>query len=355
MVRPEPGQHYYLYQPTKWRGYENHPFTLGSWCPVDRTDREPFKEHKATGTSISVLSCPSENFRDSREQEHQELNPSYKLIFWIRPFDGWTHRLRDECSKNPDKTITNANFLLEGPYGMRAPVYNYENVIFIAGGTGIAAALPYIEDIARRATSASDFNKHPEHQSSSSSSSSAGLLPSQNADRPSFPTTSPSDINIAPPRTRKITLIWAARQAAFIHNLASQELGPVLQQCGDCLSIDAQFYSTEHVHTTHRSQHPLQQQQQCPSLDEGGKVLTENTRLLSPKSLPDTDFEAVDIEDGRPDIKRSIMRAIDDDASRTAVLVCGPAGMADEARVAVHHALKEGTRGVEYFEETFGW
>lgn len=40
---------------------------------------------------------------------------------------------------------------------------------------------------------------------------------------------------------------------------------------------------------------------------------------------------------------------------RTAVLVCGPAEMADEARMAVHAVLKQGYRDVEYFEESFGW
>jgi hypothetical protein len=29
--------------------------------------------------------------------------------------------------------------------------------------------------------------------------------------------------------------------------------------------------------------------------------------------------------------------------------------MADEARIAVHRALKRGCHSVEYFEESFGW
>lgn len=39
---------------------------------------------------------------------------------------------------------------------------------------------------------------------------------------------------------------------------------------------------------------------------------------------------------------------------RIAILTCGPGAMADEARAAVHQALKNGKRGLEYFEEAFG-
>jgi hypothetical protein len=37
-LKPRPGQYYYIYQPMRWRGYENHPFTLGGWSVVDGDD-----------------------------------------------------------------------------------------------------------------------------------------------------------------------------------------------------------------------------------------------------------------------------------------------------------------------------
>ena len=33
MLKPAPGQHYYLYQPVSLKGWENHPFTLGAYVP----------------------------------------------------------------------------------------------------------------------------------------------------------------------------------------------------------------------------------------------------------------------------------------------------------------------------------
>lgn len=81
---------------------------------------------------------------------------------------------------------------------------------------------------------------------------------------------------------------------------------------------------------------------------------------LEPKLLSDS-TEHVHINRGRPDVKHAVLSFIDEvhgldfAAGKTAVLVCGPAAMADAARSAVHLALKDGRSGVDYFEETFGW
>lgn len=66
-LTPRPGQFYYIYQPVSWKGWENHPFTLGAYV----TDQE-----KTEGGI-----------------------PDPKLIFYIRPCDGWARRLRDQCRK----------------------------------------------------------------------------------------------------------------------------------------------------------------------------------------------------------------------------------------------------------------
>ena len=42
-------------------------------------------------------------------------------------------------------------------------------------------------------------------------------------------------------------------------------------------------------------------------------------------------------------------------AGSTAVLVCGPAQMADDARKAAVEAVADGHAGLGYFEEYFGW
>ncbi|KAF2714712.1 hypothetical protein K504DRAFT_456908 [Pleomassaria siparia CBS 279.74] len=67
-------------------------------------------------------------------------------------------------------------------------------------------------------------------------------------------------------------------------------------------------------------------------------------------------LDGVDVVTGRPDIDAHV----DETArlasgGRLAVVACGPASMADEARRACVRAVGDGYRGVEYFEESFKW
>ncbi|KAK2798400.1 hypothetical protein FQN50_008840 [Emmonsiellopsis sp. PD_5] len=317
----KPGQHYYIYQPLRLFGYESHPFTVGSWSPVTSDEYTT----DATGTN--------------------------KFVFWIRPFDGWTKQLRSDCLKAPKQTLT-TSFLIEGPYGLPIELHTFENVILIAGGTGIAAALPHIEEQIRRTAPLSevapeDLNVPLLSSSSSSSFSSATLMPPSTS--PTATSTATKTLDTAnPTKTTNLTLLWAARQESFIHELAQRELGPALGR----EDISAHFY--------------------CTSQHRRRRNVNEHTALLSSSSFEprgggceyyDNRTFPVNIQHGRPDIKHLIRTAVYDignyakcpGVGRTAILVCGPAEMADEARVAVHTVLKEGYQGVEYFEESFGW
>lgn len=63
----------------------------------------------------------------------------------------------------------------------------------------------------------------------------------------------------------------------------------------------------------------------------------------------------IEIKQGRPDVQARILEFVEGtNGGKTVVYVCGPAGMADAARMAVGRALKEGRGDVEFFEETFG-
>ncbi|KAF7593852.1 hypothetical protein BBP40_010662 [Aspergillus hancockii] len=76
------------------------------------------------------------------------------LVFWIRPYDGWANRLKDQCLR-PAASDGNAEIeyyptfipiLLEGPYGHTLPLNQNGTVLMIIGGTGITTAVPYIHD-----------------------------------------------------------------------------------------------------------------------------------------------------------------------------------------------------------------
>jgi ferric-chelate reductase len=116
-------------------------------------------------------------------------------------------------------------------------------------------------------------------------------------------------------------LVWTARQTAFLHEVASRELWPALGR----EDFQASFYATR------ASEVPLSSE--LAGLGCG-------------------------ISTGRPHIQSLIMsRACDASAagSTLAILVCGPAGMADEARAATHLAMRQGYRSIKYVEESFAW
>jgi predicted ferric reductase len=294
LLRPKPGQFYYIYRPLGWKGWENHPFTLGSFTRPRQALQSQSQNLPDWNKDILISEqpiTPTSASNSSMDDKHDEkTGQAQQLTFWIRPFDGWTKSLANLCQNDTSNTA-HSKLLIEGPYGHSANLHNYESLLLIAGGTGISAVLPYMEE-------------HIYRQS--------------NASKPGM--------NL---RTRELDLILSSRNPEFIHDLCAQELRPMISR----EDIDMSFYSTDVVHT----------KAQVAEVDKIG----EDVR--------------VEVNKGRPDIKNAILEAArvnvagGSRAGRLAVLVCGPAGMADEGRAAVYQAMKEGCRGIEYIEETFGW
>lgn len=308
MLKPGPGQHYYIYQPATWKGWENHPFTLGAWHSISEggktisetsssldndlvrkeigVDGAPAKTPTAEASSATSLSS-----QEVKPDEKQQVAAEDSLVFFIRPCSSWTKRLRAECIKSPTGAVS-PKTLIEGPYGEQSPLDTYENIVFVVGGTGIAGALPYLlEHVNRTAAANSETSK-------------------------------------VSTRTRDITLVWSAKQSAMIRDLAARELQPVMGR----EDIHIEFHATS--------------RRESPSTVEGGKALETSSGL--------------NISYGRPDVMGTVLGVIEEvhaagsAGGKIAILTCGPAAMADEARAGVHQALKAGRRGVEYFEETFG-
>lgn len=319
ILQPRPGQHYYIYQFNKLRFWENHPFTLAAWYPVGENDDDLDSNPQATpnprsqaavlgkekdtymaaSSSSEGASSPSSSSISSQKAQPKDLlipTGHSKLVFLIRPFNSWTKRLRDECERAGPSGMKNARILVEGPYGETSPLSSFENVIFVVGGTGIAGAIPHLQE-------------YLGHSSKSPS-----------------PTTLRRET-----RTQDITIIWATKQSAMIRNIADRELRPFLNR----EDIKFRFYATRE-----KKRGPL--------------ALTDK---LCDKLVQSHDIE---ISNQRPDIRAAVLGVVDEvnaagsRGGRIAVLTCGPGAMADEARAAVHHALKNGKQGLEYFEESFG-
>ncbi|KAK5995390.1 Ferric/cupric reductase transmembrane component B-like protein [Cladobotryum mycophilum] len=131
-----PGTYYYLYFPG-WRIWESHPFTLaGRSVEVeelssasDQSDRENDGEKRVQSPRVTEFST--------------QKGASY-LTFMIRPRDGMTRRLRDSLLQEGASGQRRIRVLLEGPYGTPARFNNFDNVLFITGGSGVTTVLPYL-------------------------------------------------------------------------------------------------------------------------------------------------------------------------------------------------------------------
>lgn len=117
----------------------------------------------------------------------------------------------------------------------------------------------------------------------------------------------------------------------MIYDVASRELQPVFGRDDVHISL----------HAT--------KQQETPSTPK-----MDNT-----EKSPNASHE-LEISYCRPNIRETILNVVDrvhadgSAGGKIAILTCGPASMADEARAAVHTALKDGKSCIEYFEESFG-
>jgi ferric-chelate reductase len=212
-LQPSPGQYYFLYQPFRLTGWESHPFTIGAWSYEigDQTSLVPTSDGriKSLDTSHVPLLAGGASDRDyqcnsANGSSGQEESLKLKLTFWVRAYDGWTKQLRRQCLSSPAKT-SETTILLEGPYGETFPLWRYESVLIIVGGTGIASAVPYIQDHLRR--SVGDWDASPENEKT---------------------------------RVRDMELVWTTKQAAFIQDVARRELRHALKR----EDFSASFYAT---------------------------------------------------------------------------------------------------------------
>jgi predicted ferric reductase len=94
--QPAPGTYYFLYLPTSWTPWENHPFTLAGVSTDPETQR-------------------------------------VSLHFMAKVHRGATGRLARRVRKAGGEIITKV--WLEGPYGHSAPLERYDKVLMASPGT----------------------------------------------------------------------------------------------------------------------------------------------------------------------------------------------------------------------------
>lgn len=130
-----PGYYYYLYAPGDIQGYQSHPFTLCSWRNTTSASTQAIstaEDDKETKTQPSSTSSSS------------SLSDTITHSLLIRPYRGFTGRLQKKLTQSSsDNPSTNLTVFLEGPYGCALDLRSFSDVLIIAGGSGITAAISH--------------------------------------------------------------------------------------------------------------------------------------------------------------------------------------------------------------------
>ncbi|KAF7557597.1 hypothetical protein G7Z17_g508 [Cylindrodendrum hubeiense] len=138
LYKPAPGTFYYIHVLNGPRCWESHPFTVASVLDDGQTAA------KLLGEQVPLLESDNrEPCTDTADDQSTEED-NCSMTFLIRPYDGFTSRLRDMAAASwPRKAPLRV--LVDGPYGHTQPFHNFDNVVFLVGGSGIVVALSYLQ------------------------------------------------------------------------------------------------------------------------------------------------------------------------------------------------------------------
>ncbi|KAL0930073.1 ferric-chelate reductase [Colletotrichum truncatum] len=138
----EPGTFYYLMVLNKWNFWESHPFTVASVLRSTQRNMQGLTENS------SLLGNGSMSFLETRDDAE---TLGQEMTFLIRPYDSFTSRLREYAESQQPKPAT-VRVAIEGPYGKALPLEQFDKVLFVVGGSGIAVPLSYLEKLTTSST-----------------------------------------------------------------------------------------------------------------------------------------------------------------------------------------------------------
>ncbi|KAG6010043.1 hypothetical protein E4U21_000485 [Claviceps maximensis] len=274
--KAQPGTYYFLTILDDKRFWESHPFTVAS-----------VGDGSASSAKMRCEQVPlleSSDTVDTAEQ-HQEAVTKI-LTFLIRPYDGFTGRLRDLAAATSPRPAS-MRILVDGPYGHHQPLHLFDQVVFIVGGSGVVVAISYLQGLVSQSRDTND---------------------------------------------KSIQLHWAVREPAFAAEVLARDMSDAVCDNDGSLSIDI-YFSAETPPQLRSAVHD--------DADSSASQIARHYRRLSARQIV---------------MQAAAECGADCRKERTlAVVACGPARLADDARRAVIEAMDGGLCEVEYFEEKFRW
>ncbi|ESZ95052.1 ferric reductase like transmembrane component [Sclerotinia borealis F-4128] len=324
-----PGQHTFLYVPELGRFWESHPFSIAGWRRQEHPQSTSVSTHDVVAegegvnetVSMARESGSQTNLTAGKQQtmvQHQSQTQTRASVhFLIRPHSGMTSALRRRLLSSPSSSSMETSIYIEGPYaGHRAtlqPLLIADTIVCLVGGIGITNALGFIQEY----THDRKLDGEREGHESSERTSRSRIMK----------------------KATRFILAWSAKEMALIEFVRSKFLAQDIDGGLDTIdTIEQSFWCTGSSSTAADA-----------AAQEGDSININDTS----KELPRSKVSETMIMMGRMDIAAVIKSSVEK-GQQTAILVCGPGRMADEATREVVMCVKNGFR-VDLVEESFAW
>ncbi|KAI8973096.1 iron reductase [Trametes punicea] len=235
--------------------------------------------------------------------DSEETAPYWKeLVFLINVREGFTRRLAGIAEKGEKVKV-----LVDGPYGFSPDLDNDDTVVLVAGGSGVSFTI----------------------------STFLGVL---------------SRVQDGKSKCRRLLFIWSIRDASHI-KWVSKTLSKALELAPSQIEIAIRIFVTSGK---------AEALSQDPSCNEDDSIHSSSEGTAVGKSRPPSllHFPAVQVTQGRPDLRAILREEIETNAGRLSVTVCGPQGMARACRAALRIPMRVALKGgpsVVLHVESFGY
>ncbi|GKT92170.1 ferric reductase like transmembrane component [Colletotrichum tofieldiae] len=137
---PKPGTYYYLHVLSDKCFWESHPFTMA--CTT--TNMHVRRKSSSEQTPLLVAGEQDQEPMSEVVLEPKRGEPS--MTFLIRPYDSFTARLREDAAAAWPRPAQ-LRVLVEGPYGHTQPFNQFDDLLFIVGGSGVVVPLAHLAEL----------------------------------------------------------------------------------------------------------------------------------------------------------------------------------------------------------------
>lgn len=293
IYKPSPGTYFYITVFSLDANFwESHPFTLAGVTDARGARKVDYDTTPPSDGESSPLLMPTMSNDTEALSELSGRDDKASRLVFLIRPYDDFTAKLRDLAASPWPKAADVRVLVDGPYGHSQPLHRFTRVVFVVGGSGVVVPLSYLSRPGRR----------------TGKSEEASL-----------------------PRYGDVHIHWSVREPGLAVDVLSRDLGTCTGGAGDaasCESIEVNLYLTGSS-TLANLQVP------------GGDVGFE-TRYIGRR------MDAGEIVRGAA---AGMLPG-----QSLAVVACGPARMADQARAAAAEAIAA-SRGVDvsYFEESFQW